>query len=174
MPDVGGGWLLGAPRLFLRGSCGAHGLGCDGWVVSLPGRGAAGTAGVASQPDWPFGAGLPLLLCYSAGDPALRQLRPCFPHSPWLPQSFQQGQENLAVADEAQRQLEASADCLSLKEQQAQRAGSQELQVEQGGGGQGGLFAGQGGGGRGGASGGIRCCGAGPLVTSAPRQCSHR
>lgn len=39
------------------------------------------------------------------------------------PQSFQRGQETLALADEAQRQLEASADNLTLHDQQAAAGG---------------------------------------------------
>lgn len=47
-----------------------------------------------------------------------------------LPQTFHAEQEELAEADEAQRQLEASADNLSLRDQQQrQAAGSPEAQV---------------------------------------------
>ncbi|PRW20217.1 hypothetical protein C2E21_9130 [Chlorella sorokiniana] len=81
----------------------------------VPAKGAVPSRGGTPLPRDPFEmTGEPEGL----GSATLQELR-----------TFQQGQDDLAVADEAQRQLEASADNLSLKEQQARAAGSGEAQA---------------------------------------------
>ncbi|KAI7836011.1 hypothetical protein COHA_010095 [Chlorella ohadii] len=81
----------------------------------VPAKGAVPSRGGTPLPRDPFEmTGEPEGL----GSATLQELR-----------TFQQGQDDLAVADEAQRQLEASADNLSLKEQQARAAGGAEAQA---------------------------------------------